>query len=218
MSSVQPTSAPIKTLADLLARLGGVPLDRIRFHPSPGTARVQDVIAIEQQEGKLCELVAGVLLEKTMGFTESRLAVFLAGLLNAFVVPRNLGVVTGPDGTVELMADLVRIPEVAFTNWDRLPGRRCPPAPIPRLAPNLAVEMLSRSNTPGEMAVKRQDYFAAGVELVWEIVPDTRTAVVYTPTGAAKTLSGTDVLDGGTVLPGFTLPLSQVFEELDRKG
>jgi Uma2 family endonuclease len=211
-------SPSIKTLADLLDRLGGVPLERIRFRPFPGTATVQDVIEAQQQEGKLCELVEGVLLEKAVGYNESSLAAFLAGLLNAFVIPRNLGLVTGPDGTVEVMADLVRIPDVAFTRWERLPNRQRPTDPVPLLAPNLAVEVLSRSNTPGEMAVKRQDYFTAGVELVWEINPVTRTVAVYTSATDVTTLTAADVLDGGTVLPGFTLAVQDLFAELDRHG
>jgi Uma2 family endonuclease len=214
-----PTALPaIKTLADLLHRLGDVPLDRIRFHPFPGTATVQDVLAIQQREGKLCELVEGVLLEKPGGYNESSLAGFLAGLLNAFVIPRNLGIVTGADGTVELMADLVRIPDVAFTSWERLPGRRHPTSSIPRLAPNLAVEVLSRSNTPGEMAAKRQDYFTAGVELVWGINPETRTVTVYNSPSSETVLDATATLTGGTVLPGFTLSLGDLFAELDRHG
>jgi Uma2 family endonuclease len=119
---------------------------------------------------------------------------------------------------MELMAGLVRIPDVAFTNWDRLPGRRYPTAAIPQLAPNLAVEVLSRSNTPGEMAVKRQDYFSAGVELVWEIDPRTRTVAVYTSPAQATTLGSGDTLDGGSVLPGFTLAVQELFAELDRQG
>jgi Uma2 family endonuclease len=208
----------IRTLADLVKRLGDVPLDRIRFRPAPGTATVQDVIDVQEREGRLCELVEGVLLEKAVGYAESQLAIFLGSLLNAFVIPRNLGIVTGPDGTVELMADLVRIPDVAFTSWDRLPGRRRPLAPVPRLAPNLAVEVLSRSNTAGELAAKRQDYFAAGVEVVWEIDPRARTVVVHTSVTASTTLTAADTLDGSPALPGFTLPLQQLFAELDRQG
>jgi Uma2 family endonuclease len=211
-------STAIKTLADLVQRLGGVPLDRIRFLPAPGTATVRDVIDIQEREGRLCELVEGVLLEKAVGYTESQLALFLGGLLNAIVIPRNLGLVTGPDGTVELMADLVRIPDVAFTSWDRFPGRRAPEVPVPRLVPNLAVEVLSRSNTPGEMAAKRRDYFAAGVEVVWEIDPRARTVVVYTSTTAPITLTAADTLDGSPALPGFTLPLQHLFAEFDRQG
>src|ERR1700681_4247896 len=176
MATVSPR---IKNLADLQDRLGCVPLDRIRFRPWPGSATVQDLLDVKEREGVLCELVEGVLLEKPVGFTEAGLAVFLLVQIDNFVRPRNLGIVTGPDGTVELMAGLVRIPDVAFTRWDRLPGRRYPSAPVPRLAPHLAVEVLSRSNTPGEMAAKRLDYFTAGVELVWEIDPDARTVTVY---------------------------------------
>jgi Uma2 family endonuclease len=211
-------SATIKTLADLQRRLGGVPLDRIRFRPWPGTATVQDLLDVGAREGILCELVEGVLVEKAMGFSEAGLAALIIELLNTFVRPRNLGIVTGPDGTVELMAGLVRIPDVAFTRWDRLPGRRYPAAPVPHLAPNLAIEVLSESNTPGEMAAKRQDYFAAGVELVWEIDPETRTVAVYTGVAQMVTLTAADTLDGGAVLPGFTLAVDDLFAELDRHG
>lgn len=127
MATVAPPAPRIETLADLLVRLGGIDPRRARFHPPPGTARVQDVIEVAEREGKLCELIEGVLLEKVMGWNESRLAGFILGVLTAQVIPRNLGVVTGADGATELMPDLVRIPDVAFINWDRLPGRRCTP-------------------------------------------------------------------------------------------
>jgi Uma2 family endonuclease len=196
--------------------LGGVPLHRIRFRPWPATE--QDVIEVERREGVLCEQVEGVLLEKARGWNESNLAGFLLTLLNAYVVPRTLGIVTGADGTVELMPDLVRIPDVAFLSWDRLPGRRRPNSPVPRLTPKLVVEVLSRSNTTGEMAVKRQDYFTARVERVWEIDPVARTVAVHTSLLQAITLTATNPLDGGNVLPGFTLPLQDLFAELDRHG
>jgi Uma2 family endonuclease len=216
MSGTRVGTSSIKTMADALKRLGDAPLDRIRFRPAPGTATVQDVITVREREGRLCELVEGVLLEKAVGYTESRLALFLAGLLNAFVIPRNLGIVAGPDGTVELM--LVRIPDVSFTSWDRLPGRRSPAAAVPRMAPDVVVEILSRGNTPGEMAAKRQEYFEAGVLLVWDIDPRGRTVQVYTSPTAMTTLGMTDRLEGGSVLPGFTLPLTALFAGLDRQG
>lgn len=176
------------------------------------------MINLAEQEDRLCELVEGVLLEKVMGWTESTLAVLLAGLLNAHVIPRNLGFVTGADGATELMPDLVRIPDVAFINWDRLPGRRRPTAPVPRMVPNLAVEVLSPSNTPGEMAAKRRDYFAAGVERVWQVDPGTRTVTVYTAPTQFATLSMADTLDGEAIVPGFHLPVATLFAELERQG
>jgi Uma2 family endonuclease len=213
------TASPsIRTLADLMKRLGDVPLDRIRFHPAPGTAIVADVDRIQQREGRLCELVEGVLLEKTMGMRESRLAMYLGGLLDAFVLPRNLGIVAGADGTMQIVANLVRIPDVAFIAWDRFPNRKLPDEPIPLVAPNLAVEVLSASNTPAEMSIKRREYFEAGVLIVWEIDPRKRTVSVYTSATQSVTLSGDDTLDGGTVLPGFKLPLAHLFADLDRRG
>lgn len=218
MASVVAAPPQIETVADLIDRLGGVDPRRIRFRPPPGMACVQDVIDLAERRGKLCELVDGVLLEKVMGLTESNLAVFLAGLLNAVVIPRNLGFVTGADGATELMPDLVRIPDVAFVSWDRTPNRKRPTAPVPRLAPNLVVEVLSSSNTPGEMASKRRDYFAAGVERVWEVDPDTYTVAVYSAPTKAVTLGVADTLDGETVVPGFSLPVATLFAELDRQG
>ena len=211
-------SVRVRTMADLLKRLGGVPLDRIRLQPPPGTATVADVDRIHEKEGVLCELVDGVLLEKSMGLRESRLAGYVVGRFNEFVIPRNCGFVTSPDGSLQLLTDLVRIPDVAFISWDRVPGRKMPSEPIPRLAPNLAVEVLSPSNTAGEMAAKREDYFAAGVDLVWEIDPEKRKVAVYTSSTDCVILGENDVLDGGTVLSGFTLPVRELFAELDRHG
>ena len=211
-------SAP-ETLADLLDRLGHVPAGRIRFRPPLGTATEADVLAaLEAPRKRLCELVDGVLVEKAMGFGESVLALFLAELLNAFVRPRNLGLVSGPDGILRLGAGNVRIPDVAFTSWDRLPGRRRPAAPIPDLAPDLAVEVLSPSNTAAEMARKRAEYFAAGVQLVWEVDPRARAVRVYTTPDRMTELRDTDVLSGGAVLPGFGLVVRDLFAELDRQG
>jgi Uma2 family endonuclease len=207
-----------ETLADLVERLGGVPLWRIRLQPPPGTATEEDVLIAEQRYDRLFELVDGTLVEKGMGFTESLLAVYLIVVLDGFVRPRNLGLVTAPDGTIRLAPRLVRIPDVAFTSWDRMPDRRRPTAPIPHLAPDLAVEVLSASNTPGEMARKMHDYFGAGVRLAWIIDPVGRIVRVYTAADQFTVLHDADTLDGGAVLPEFTLPLRELFAELDRQG
>jgi Uma2 family endonuclease len=211
---------PAENFAELLERLGNIPPERVRLRPPPGMATEDDVLAaLEAPRKRLCELIDGVLVEKPMGYRESVLASLLIELLNAFVRPRNLGLVTSPDGTVRLWAGRVRIPDVAFFSWDRVPGRRVPAEPIPTLAPDLAVEILSRSNTPQEMRFKRQDYFTARVRLVWEIDPVARAVSVYTEVETpAVVLSDADTLDGGEVLPGFALLLRELFAELDRQG
>src|SRR5271167_1219347 len=141
----QATIAPldIKTLADLRQRLGGIPLDRIWFHPAPGTASEKDVILAEARENRLCELVDGTLVEKAVGFEEARLALRLGRLIDVHVDENDLGVCVGSDGMMRIAPGLVRIPDVSFVSWDRLPGRESPREPIPGLAPDLAVEVLS---------------------------------------------------------------------------
>lgn len=213
------SSPPNETLADLLENIGNVSPERILLQPPPGTATEEDVLAaMERPRKRLCELIDGVLVEKAMGFTESVLAGFLNQVLGIFVRSKNLGLVTVPDGAVRLWAGRVRIPDVAFVSWDRLPNRRRPKKPLPDLAPDLAIEVLSKSNTPAEMQKKREDYFTAGVRLVWEIDPETRTATVYTALDQGTVLKEEDSLDGGEVLPGFSLPLRELFAELDRTG
>jgi Uma2 family endonuclease len=218
MTAGATTTVTIETLADLLEQLGGIAPNRVRVRPALGTATEEDVLAIHDREGRLYELLDGVLVEKAMGLRESYLASILITILWAFVGPRNLGIVTGEAGMMRLMAGLVRIPDVAFLTWHRLPNRRVPTEPLPDVAPDLAVEVLSAGNTPGEMARKRQEYFAAGVQVVWIVDPSTRIVEVFTAPDQSTVFHEAQTLEGGTVLPGFTLPLQECFGALDRRG
>ena len=200
------------TVADLLERFGPMPAKRIRTNPPPGTATEQDVMDIESQESRLCELVDGVLVEKTVGYYESHLAMRLGHFLTGFVEQNHLGVVAGEAGTLRLAPGLVRIPDVSFTSWDQLPGRRIPREPIADLAPDLAVEVISPSNTAPEMERKLQDYLAAGTRLVWYVLPVPQEVHVYTGE-RHDVLTIDQELSGGDVLPGFALPLRRLFEE-----
>src|SRR5262245_49941208 len=180
MTTRTPTEAPEEgTLAELLHRLGDVPLERIRRRPAPGTAREQDVIeALEAADKRLYELVDGVLVEKTMGTRESLLAVLILQRLTNYLDRHDLGLVFGADGALRLMPGLVRIPDVSFVSWEQMP-EGVPDTPIAGLVPDLAVEVLSSSNTRGEIQRKLRDYFLAGVKLVWVVQPRTRTAESY---------------------------------------
>lgn len=210
------TPLATRTIADLLEVLGDIPASRVLLRPAPGTATVQDLIDLHDRQKRICELVDGTLVEKAVGLRESMLAGALLAILRAFVIPRNLGIVTGEAGMMRLMAGLVRSPDVAFVSWNRIPGRCIPTQSVPHLAPDLAVEVLSKSNTVKEMERKRGEYFQAGVTLVWIVDPDTRTVAVYTSPDIFTTLHELDTLDGGLVLPGFSLPLAELFAELDR--
>ena len=217
MSTLLVSSPDIPTIGDLLDRLGGIPAERVRYYPLPGTATEQDLLDIEARENVHCELIDGVLVEKAMGFNESFLAIYLATLLNNFVIPRNLGIVTGEGGMMRLFPGLVRVPDVAFVSAIHFPNGQLPREPIPSLVPDLAVEVLSKSNTVKEMKRKRGEYFDAGVKLVWIIDPRVRTIAVFQPGDEEPLiLNEGQILNGAPVLPGFTLELTALFEKLPR--
>jgi Uma2 family endonuclease len=198
-------------MKDLLKYLGNISSSRIRLKPAPGTATEKDVIDIEQREDRLYELVEGVLVEKIMGAPESYLAMELGRLLGNFVADNDLGFLLGADGTIRLMPGLVRIPDICFTSWNRVPQHEVPFEAIPDLAPDLAIEVLSKGNTKGEMKRKLKEYFLAGVRLVWFVRPVERTVEVFTAPDQSSLVTVDQALDGGAVLPGFRLPLKQLF-------
>src|SRR5260370_24911080 len=112
-------SRPIyETLADVLKQLGEIPAERIWLQPPPGKATEKDVIRIEAHSNRLCELVDGVLVEKAMGFYESRVAAVLIGFLEIYLRDHDLGIVLGSDGMLRIAPGQVRMPDVSFFFWD----------------------------------------------------------------------------------------------------
>lgn len=204
----------MKTLADVLERFADYPPERIRTNPAPGTATARDVDRIHRTEGRLYELDHGVLVEKTVGFQESYLASDLARVLGDFVERRDLGIVMAEGGMMKLIRRQVRIPDAAFFGWHNFPDRLIPETPVPRLYPDLAIEILSRKNTKSEMARKLKEYFEAGAKLVWYVHPRKKFVDVFTTPDEKTRLTAGDVLTGGSVLPGFSLPLSKLFARI----
>jgi Uma2 family endonuclease len=217
MSTVAaPPETDTRTLADLIEQLGGIPPERIRANPPPGAATEEDVLRSEGHAGLMCELIDGVLVEKAVGYYESLLAMVLGRRLGDFVEEHDLGIVLGEGGTLRVLPSQVRIPDLCVICWARFPNRCLPPEPIPAVAPDLAVEVLSKGNTPGEMRRKLRDYFQAGVRLVWYVDPKARTVEVYTSPQQCAVVDESGVLDGGDVLPGFRLSLRDLFARAER--
>lgn len=204
---------PDWTLADMLANLGEIPLERIRIFPPPGMATEKDVLGAEGHTGRICELIDGVLVEKTMGYQESLIAVKIIHFVMTFLEKHDFGIVLGEAGTLRILPHQVRVPDVCFISWERFPNRQLPPEPIPALAPDLAIEVLSADNTEKEMQRKLRDYFTAGVRLVWYVDPRTRSAKSYRGESQFVEVGETESLSGGDVLPGFELPLRALFEK-----
>jgi Uma2 family endonuclease len=199
------------TAADLVRRFGPIPLRRIRLEPVPGSATEEDVLAVHAREDRLCELVDGVLVEKTMGWYESYLTVVLISVLVDFVKNNGLGIVLGADGMVRLAPGLLRIPDVSFISWARVPTADARNEAIFPLAPDLAVEVISKGNTREEMEQKLTDYFAAGVREAWYVYPEQRQIRVYSSADRCRVFGGQQVLEGSQVLPEFRLGLSEFF-------
>jgi Uma2 family endonuclease len=212
------SESTVLTLADLLRRFGPIPAYRVRTSPAPGTATEDDMLAVNERGEGLCELVDGVLVEKAMGYYESRLAAVLIHYLESFLDKHDLGIVVGADGASRLAPGRVRIPDVSFVSWARLPGRQIPGEPIPRIVPDLAVEVVSQGNTREEMDLKREEYFRAGVRLVWEAYPQTRVVKVFTALDRCTTAGDDGALDGGEVLPGFKLSVRDWFARAERSS
>ena len=202
------TSTDPETVADLLEHLH-VPPERILLRPPPGEATERDLL----KSRRLCELIDGVLVEKAMGFYESRLAVVLIASLGVFLKKNNLGLVLGEGGLMRVEAAQVRIPDVAFYSWSKFPNKLLPRVQILNLVPELAVEILSPTNTKKEMERKRREYFEGGAELVWEVHPNKQIVDVFTAPHEKTTIGVDGTVDGGDVLPGFTLSVKEWFEE-----
>jgi Uma2 family endonuclease len=209
-----PQKPPRKTwtVADLNRRFGPIPFERIRQNPPPGCGTVDDVVRLNDHEDRLYELVDGILVEKTVGLEESLIAGNIITHLNNFVRPQGLGLIAGEGGTLQLDINLVRIPDVSFISWDRVPGGEVPTEPVPLLVPDLAVEVISRNNTRKEMEEKLQEYFEKGVRLVWYVRPRARVVEIYTAPDNFTRLTASMQLDGGDVLPGFSVQVSALFE------
>jgi Uma2 family endonuclease len=207
-----------ETMGDVLEQLGGIDPRRVRVQPAPGRATERDLVRLIRQGGRLCELVDGVLVEKDMGLVESFLAMHLGRLLGNFVEEHDLGFLAGADGALRLMPGLVRIPDVSFISWDRVPVRgEVPDEPVASLAPDLAVEVLSEGNTPAEMRRKLKDYFFSGARLVWFVDPRARTVEVFTAPDQSVTLAEGQALTSNDLFPGLSLPLRDVFARVPRE-
>jgi len=215
---IAPTTCPVApTLAEIVERLGSIPLERIPSVPAPGMATETDVFRRPGGEKRLYELVDGVLVEKPMGYYESLLAGVLIQLLRNFLDEHGGGIVLAPDATLRFEPGLVRLPDVGFISWDHFPGRILPREPILDLAPDLAVEILSKSNTRAEMERKLREYFAVGTRRVWYVEPDRREVTVYTGPEESLALGEGDVLTGGEVLPGFSLAIADWFQRAGKR-
>lgn len=166
------------------------------------------------ENGVRYELVEGQL--RTMAPTGGPHGAITTNLLIAlgrFVEDHGLGQLFSESTGFLLMRnpDTVRCPDIGFVRADRLPPDGIPPGFI-ALAPDLAVEVISPSDTIYDIDEKVTEYLQAGARAVWVVNPSSRTATVYEPGSVPRILAEQDELDGGEVVPGFRYPIAKLFE------
>ncbi|MEM6313953.1 MAG: Uma2 family endonuclease [Planctomycetota bacterium] len=200
---------------EFLAELGDVPVERIIFDPPPGT--VTEAQFIEFNESKrfgLAELVNGTLIQKAMGQFESAVGFVLGRILGNWQEEHMPGVLTGEQTMLRMRAGNIRMPDIAFYPKSQFPDGRFPREKVGAYPALLAVEILSESNTPAEIDMKLREYFGSGTQLVWVVDPVSETVRIYDnpdKPGAFRQIENTDTLDGGEVLPNFSIPVAKIF-------
>ena len=168
-----------------------------------------DVPALESRG--LFELVDGQLVEKAMAYVANYVAGEVTLYLKLYCRQTNAGHVL-PEQSFCCFPhdpDLVRRPDVAFISQARVPAV-FPTGNVP-FAPDLAVEVISPTNTVYEVDEKLADYWSAGVRMVWTINPAARIARVHQPRQPIVEYGGDDVLRGEPLLSGFEMPLPPIW-------
>lgn len=158
---------------------------------------------------KRTELVRGVLaVREPAGYRHGEVTARLMKTLMDHVDAHDLGPVFAAETGFRLASDpdTVRAPDIAFIRQERLPDP--PPRGFAPLAPDLAVEVLSPDDRPGEILAKVGDWLNAGTRLVWVVDPERRIARVYRHDGTELLVPADGALDGEDVVPGFSCPLA----------
>jgi Uma2 family endonuclease len=164
----------------------------------------------------LYEIINSQRVEKPVSVVAVSIASVLAFYLNAFALPRKLGIALSEPLLRLVPGGDQRRPDVAFVAYERWPEAEVPEGNPWEVVPNLAVEVVSPSNTIQDMVDKIDEYFEAGVPLVWLILPKQRRVYVYESPLQLSVLPIDGEFEGGDVLSGFRLKVAALFEPLTR--
>ncbi len=161
------------------------------------------------------ELIRGKIVEMPpAGGEHGAIGMRIGISLGVHIRDRNLGLLFNADTgfIIQHDPDTVLAPDVAFIFKHRLPPRDERKGFMP-VVPDLVVEVISPSDRIARVMDKVSMYLNNGVQAVWLVFPDQRIVTIHTPDKIARTYDEEDMLDGGDVLPGFQLPVAEIFEE-----
>jgi Uma2 family endonuclease len=159
-----------------------------------------------------CELLRGELIMMSpAGSEHGSVVASITAPLTVFVKQHRLGTVFGAETGFQISRDpdTVRAPDVAFVRAERVAPK--PPKGFFPGAPDLAVEVVSPDDRAGKVSAKVQDWLAAGCAVVWVVDSDAQTVTVHGRAHEPIVLAASDTLVGGELLPGFRMPVAEVF-------
>jgi Uma2 family endonuclease len=161
---------------------------------------------LPENKNRLFELVNGEIVEKVASFVPSRIAMRIGRFIGN--AADSVGYVTGADGSYILSEEHEFMPDVGYISKSRLPEQ---PERQVEGAPDLAVEVKSPTDSKRELRMKAEIYLRFGTKIVWLIFPEDKRVEVYVPGEDVREFGLDDSLDGGDVLPGFTLSVQDIF-------
>jgi Uma2 family endonuclease len=154
------------------------------------------------------EYVGGEIVEVVSNPVSSNLAARITTFVGMYLLNNDIGYLTSSDGGY-MVSNERYIPDVGFISYQKQPELDYFDGYIQN-PPDLAVEVLSPGNEDEDMSIKIANYLAAGT-VVWLLKPLPKQVVVFKPGEPAKVLGIDEVLEGGTVLPEFTLKIADIF-------
>lgn len=168
------------------------------------------------KDGHRYEVVNGELIDMgNSGMEHGYVACILVAALTTVVRQNKLGAVCDSSTAFTLKNGNKRSPDVSFVAKERLKGLKRPPRGFFQGSPDLAVEILSPSNTIEEIHDKIVEYFENDTRLVWVIHPDEKYVLVYHTPEPDRFLRPQDQLDGEAIVPGFSVAVAELFAEWD---
>ncbi|MBD0370569.1 MAG: Uma2 family endonuclease [Pyrinomonadaceae bacterium] len=162
-------------------------------------------------DSKKCEIIKGELVVSPAGIEHEEIGMRLGSVLFNFVRQHKLGIVCGSSAGYWMKGKSSFLsPDVSFIAKGRLQGAKRAPKKFFDGAPDLAVEILSPSDTIDKLHEKIVEYFNNGARLIWVLNPEDQTLLVYHTPQPDKLLRENDLLDGEDVVPGFSMPVSEL--------
>jgi Uma2 family endonuclease len=169
----------------------------------------EDLLAMP--DGDHYELIDGRLVERNKGAWSVHVATRLMTLISQFDPSQRMGWLLHSGATYQaFVKGRIRKTSLSFICLGRLPNERVPSGQI-KLAPDLAVEVISPNDIHYETDQRVDDYLKAGTRLVWVVNPEIRTVLIYRADGSIGGVRESSVLDGEDVIPGFRCAVTDLF-------